>query len=276
MTLQAVIDDSSEPDGVYVLAGYIASAEAWAEFSREWEELLPFAPLSRSGARRFKMAQMAASEDRMAHIPAFYRVIERHVLASVSAKINVADLRRVQARIFLPDTVIDWGVYANPYFVTFRCLMDMFHIHRLKMTELITADQKIDFYFDNQSDKRAIVEMWDTYIKERPEEVQKFYGAAPSFKDDEEFLPLQAADFWAWWVRKWYQDGTPEKILHWDFDAIEPARKRKFLRIEIAFDQDQLAITMMRVLRNQIGPGKPIIDLRGLDNFAPELGEQSS
>jgi hypothetical protein len=226
--------------------------------------------------RRFKMAQMAASKDRMAHIPAFYRVIERHVLASVSAKINVADLRRVQARILIPGLDIDWGTYANPYLVTFRCLMDMFHIHRHKMTELLPAEQKIDFYFDNQSDKKAIIEMWQNYIKERSEEVRKFYGAAPSFRDDEEFLPLQAADFWAWWVRKWYQDGTPEKILNWDFDAFEPARKRKTLRVEIVFNQDQLAATMMQVLRNQIGPEKPIIDLRGLDSFAPELGGQAA
>jgi hypothetical protein len=51
MNLQAVIDDSSDPAEAYVLAGYIASAEAWAEFSREWEELLPLVPLSRSGVR---------------------------------------------------------------------------------------------------------------------------------------------------------------------------------------------------------------------------------
>jgi hypothetical protein len=76
MILQAVIDDSYDPDGVYVLAGYIASAEAWAEFSREWEELLPLVPMNRSEVRRFKMAEMATSEDRMVHVPAFYRVIE--------------------------------------------------------------------------------------------------------------------------------------------------------------------------------------------------------
>ena len=141
------------------------------------------------------MAEMAKSEDLMAHVPAFYRVIERHVLASVSAKINVADLRRVQARLLVPGLEIDWGSYAKPYLVTFRCLMDMFHIHRRKMLEVLPADQKIDFYFDNQSDKKAIGEMWDDYIKERPDDVRKFYGVAPSFRDDEEFLPIQAADF---------------------------------------------------------------------------------
>ena len=123
------------------------------------------------------------------------------MLASISAKINIADLRRVQARLLVPGIDIDWGLFANPYFITFRCLMDKFHIERLNLTEILPADQKIDFYFDNQSDKKAIIEMWDGYLKERSDEVRQFYGATPSYRDDEEFLPLQAADFWAWWVR---------------------------------------------------------------------------
>lgn len=278
VNLQAVIDDShDDPDGAYVLAGYIASAEAWAQFSEEWSELLPrFGVLAPSGNYRFKMSEMAATEERRSRVPAFYRVIEKHVAVSISAKINMADLRRVQARLFVPGLDIDWGLYANPYFVTFRCLMDKFHIERQRMTEWLPDDQKIDFYFDNQAEKGAIAVMWDSYIVERPDDVKRFYGAAPIFRDDEEFLPLQAADFWAWWVRKWYREGTPEKILKWEFDEFQPARKRKYLRVEITFDQDQLAKTMVHVLRNQIGPEKPIIDLRGLDSFAPDLGEQSS
>jgi hypothetical protein len=33
MVLQAFIDDSYTPNGVFVLGGYVASAEAWAELS---------------------------------------------------------------------------------------------------------------------------------------------------------------------------------------------------------------------------------------------------
>lgn len=265
MSLQAVIDDSQDAGGVYVLAGYIASAEAWAQFAREWERLLPMAVMGKSGKYRFKMSEMAATEERMSRVPAFYRVIEEHVQASISAKIYLPDLRRVQARIFAPGLDIDWGLYANPYFITFRCLMDKFHSERPRITEWFPEDQKIDFYFDNQAEKGAIAAMWDNYIAEREDKIKRFYGAAPSFRNDEEFLPLQAADFWAWWVRKWYRDGTPEKIQKWEFDDFEPARTRKHLRIEISFDQDALMKTMMQVLRTHIGPNKPIIDLRGLD-----------
>lgn len=267
LNLQAVIDDSYDPNGAYVLAGYIASAESWVRFSEEWENLLPLAVMNKEMKYRFKMAEMATNEERMSRVPAFYRVIEKHVSVSISAKIHIPDLRRVQARILVPGIDVDWASYANPYFVTFRCLMDKFHIERQRLTEWLPKDQKIDFIFDTQSERREIAAMWSNYILERPDEIREFYGAEPVFKDDEEFLPLQAADFWAWWVRKWYQEGTPEKIQKWSFDEIEPSKAKKFLRIEIVFNQDELATTMMSVLRNQIGPGKPIIDLRGLDSL---------
>ena len=261
MTFQAVIDDSFDTNGAFVLAGYIADADAWARFSEEWQALLPLAPVGRSGVRRFRMAEMGATEDRMAHVPAFFRVIERHVLASISAKIDIADLRRAQSRILVPGLEIDWDKFSNPYFVAFRCLMDKFHAERPYLTEWLPADRKIDFYFDNHAEEDEISKMWGNYLNERSSKTREFYGAAPIFKDAEEFLPLQAADFWAWWVRKWYREGTPEKILRWGFDSFEPLRQRKYLRIEIAFDEDELASTMMSVLRNQIGPRKPIIDL---------------
>lgn len=267
MRLQAVINDSFDTNGVYVLAGYIADADAWARFAEEWEALLPLAPIGRSGVPRFKMAEMAASEERRAHVPAFYRVIERHVLASISAKISIADLRHVQERILVPGLEIDWDKFSSPYFVTFRCLMDKFHAERPYLTEWLPADQTIDFYFDNHAEEDEITKMWGHYVSERSGEIRNFYGAAPIFRSEEEFLPLQAADFWAWWVRKWYREGTPEKIIRWGFDGFKPLRQKKYLRIEIVFDQDELASTMMSVLRHQIGPKKPIIDLRELDTF---------
>lgn len=42
VVLQAYIDDSRGDDGTFVLAGYIATAESWAKFAGEWEELLPY------------------------------------------------------------------------------------------------------------------------------------------------------------------------------------------------------------------------------------------
>ena len=266
--LQAYIDDSiDDGKGIWVLAGYIADASEWAQFSKEWEELLQLLPPTRSGVRRFKMSEVAASEELMNYLPAFYAVIEKYVMASVSCKISSHDLKRIQSRLFVPDVQVDWEKFTSPYFVTFRCLMDMFHSRRAELAEWIPDDEKIDFFFDYHSDSGAVAAMWDNYMRERPEETRKYYGGQPSFRNDESLLPLQAADFWAWWVRKWYRDNAPEKLAKRQFEVFERPRKRKFLQIDITFDQDQLAEVMTRALRSQLDPSKPIIDLRGLNSF---------
>jgi hypothetical protein len=91
--------------------------------------------------------------------------------------------------------------------------------------------------------------------------VRAHFGESPAFRKDENFLPLQGADFWAWWVRKWYTEGTPEKIQRWDFGIFKDGSQRrdKYLRIEVTYDADQLALVMLKLLRSQIGPGVPII-----------------
>jgi hypothetical protein len=59
MAIQAYMDDSFSPGGVHVLAGYVAPAESWAAFSKEWEQLLPRALPGKTGKYRFKMKEMA-------------------------------------------------------------------------------------------------------------------------------------------------------------------------------------------------------------------------
>lgn len=263
IVLQAFIDESFEQDGVFVLGGYIASANSWATFSREWERLLrPFGTVREDGRYHFKMAEMAMNEERMARVPIFFRVIEDHVLGWVSARIDASALRRAISRIVVPDLEIDWGTYGNPYYITFRCLVDLFHLHRADMADAIPLNEKIDFYFDNRAEKKPILEMWDNYIRARPDAIGHYYGVTPRFEDDTDFLPLQAADFWAWWVRKWCVDGTPEKIQKCDFGTFGLRGEKKFLRVDISFNENELLTNLMQSLRIQIGPDRPIFDER--------------
>lgn len=199
----------------------------------------------------------------MARVSGFYRIIENHVLAHVSCKIDMSELSAIRRKFYIPGTVIDWGNYGNPYFVAFRCLLDMFHLRRTEMAEVLPLQEKIDFYFDNQSEKRVIIAMWEKYISTRSDDARQHYGATPRFENDEEFLPLQAADFWAWWVRKWYVEGTPEKIDRCDFEIFSETREKrnhKLLKLRISFDQEQLLVTMRRLLRAEIGPGRMIYE----------------
>jgi Protein of unknown function (DUF3800) len=261
VVLQAFIDDSYNPDGVFVLGGYIATAEAWASFSKAWEELLPYGTLTRRGKYHFKMAEMAMNAARMARVSAFYRVIEAHILGYVSCKIDISDLNDIHLRLRVGSLpLLKWGMLRSPYYVAFRGLLDMFHRHRDKMTAAIPLDEKIDFYFDNQSEKGALIATWDRYMMDRPEDVRKHFGATPRFEDDEDFLPLQAADFWAWWVRKWYTEGTPEKIDRCDFGVFRGGEK-SLLRMKISFNRVQLSEAIRSMLRTGLGPNVPIYEI---------------
>jgi hypothetical protein len=163
MAFQACIDESYSDDASYVLAGYIASAETWAKFAKDWEELLPLTfRAKQSGKYRFKMKEMAR---RMEKVPAFYTVIEKYDLIRLSCHFDLSDLERAKQRVWVENLRIDWGYTDNPYSFAFRCLMDMFHTHREKFNKLFPSGQKIDFVFDKRGESKAIIPMWDNYIK---------------------------------------------------------------------------------------------------------------
>jgi hypothetical protein len=261
MVLQAFIDDSYAPDGTFVLGGHIASAETWAKFSRDWEEMLPFGIRRGDGRFHFKMAEMAANPERMARVPGFFRIIEKHVLCSISCKINTADLRRARNRLYLSSRPIEWGIVENSYLVTFRGLLDTFHTHKAKFLEGIApVEEKVDFIFDNQAEKKGILATWDEYVTNRPEVSKGTYGATPRFEDDLDFLPLQAADFWALWVRKWYEEGNPQKIGSCDFGTWKAIRS-PYPRFDIFFTDDELFAVLARTVRDHIGPHEIIYDV---------------
>jgi hypothetical protein len=260
MVLQAFIDDSTS-DGVYVLGGHIASAESWAKFSREWEELLPLAMRDRDGRYYFKMREMNRA-DKLPHVPAFYKVLEDNVLCSLSASYNLHDLERAKERIYVPGLQhIDWSHYNNRYFYAFRLLMDMFHSHREKIVKVVPLDQKIDFYFDNQKEKGLILAMWDDYMAKRPPETRQHYGATPRFEDDKDFLPLQAADMWAWWIRKWIIEGNISNLEKPDFGGWQ-AKRDNHLKIHIDVTEDQIVEHLTERVAAHIEPGRAIYDLK--------------
>jgi hypothetical protein len=250
--LQAFIDDSYDDGGVFVLAGYVATPDAWAAFSKEWEEMLPFGVRDARGFH-FKMSEMAANAERMARVPGFFRIIERHALMGLSCAYNTADLAWARRRMWSPRVRIDWGMLENRYLFASRALLDMFHTHKAEVTRIIPLEAKVDFIFDQQTEQREIHDAWDRYIAGRPKGLNERYGAIPRFEDDREFLPLQAADFWAWWVRKWYRDGTPEKIGLDDFGAWR-VRRRPFPRYHIQLKREHIVENFRALLRDQLGP----------------------
>lgn len=77
MTLQyqAFMDESQSRE-VFALAGYIQTAEVWANFARDWELLLPLGTKTKTGKLHFKMSEMAHF-GKMAQVENFHAVIEK-------------------------------------------------------------------------------------------------------------------------------------------------------------------------------------------------------
>ena len=190
MPIQAFIDDSLEKDEVLILAGYIASADAWAKFSQEWQERLDMSPRWAS----FKMNSIGASRDeaRWERAGWFYRVIEDHALNFVAIAVKIGPLRDVVRKLGLPEYL------ENPYILGFRALID-FTIqfqHELGITE------PIDFIFDERGEKNSVRNGFEVFKQTCRVDLKSRIGREPRFEKDEDFLPLQAADLLAWHVRR--------------------------------------------------------------------------
>ena len=240
LNFQAFVDESETPNGEFILAGHVASAESWAKFAVEWEALLPRGTLAKNNKYHFKMSEMALTPERMERVQEFYRVIENHVLLSISCRLNLVDFKRAHESVasLLRETTkinVHFKMWNNPWYMAFRILLDKFHSEREKIREICPLDQKIDFIFDNRSEKASILSVWDEIIANRESKIQEYYGATPRFENDQDFLPLQAADLWAWWVREWYEwenSPVPEKMKNFDFGNWH-GKKRSYLAIYV-------------------------------------------
>ena len=268
---QAFIDESEGETGVFVLAGHIATAEAWAKFSKEWEELLPYAYLQKDGTRIFKMEEMLRGGARQEDASWFFRVIEKHVALSLSCMIKREDVKKAKARTWVPGFWIDWDYVNNQYKLVFRVLMDSFHDRRDLMEEVIPVDQQVDFIFDERKEKRAILEMWDEYIEKRTPEMRVRYGATPRFESDNVFLPLQAADLWAGLVRKMYENhDNPEAYFKdADFGFWKGVRK-DHAKVTITHDEDTLVIAFKTIIHETLGRPCFICDFADPNWFVPQ------
>jgi hypothetical protein len=204
MVLQGYMDESYDEDGVFVVAGYISTAERWAAFSREWEEALLHAVRGKNGKYRFKMSEMAAQPERLARVSVFHDIIQRHAIMGVSFTFDKRDFDRALSRLSVDNLEsILWEDGLQPYFVSTKLFLEQFHKLRLTSPELAELEGPVDFYFDEHSQKKTVIGAWERFLQSRPEEEMEIYGPTPRFESDDDFLPIQAADFLAWWARKW-------------------------------------------------------------------------
>ena len=252
MTLRAYIDESYRENGVFVMAGYVSTVEKWAEFSQEWEVNLPIHgapnPQPRRRSHRFKHSEMVGSPERAQRIRYFELIAHRHVLLGISCKIEIPELKAAMDRVSLAGPDFDFGFFRNPYFFTYRALMDMFHLHRSKLDLKIPASESVDFIFDERlKEKEVIQSSWENYVASRDSSTRALFGSKPLFLDDDEFLPLQAADLIAGKTRRSYETGDwAHQVEVW-----EPGNPAITDVIRIEFNEDEIVQTFLAFARQQ-------------------------
>lgn len=208
---QAAIDDSgSEPQSpFFVLGGFIAPAEAWAAFADEWDAALKEPP----GLDYFKMAEAASlAEDgqfspdkgwteakRDDRLITLARIIKNHAKIRIATAMpNDAFYKHISS---LPASARTLSS-DNPYGLLFmRTILAAGVFGSLR-----GIDSPCDFIFDEQlgfSDEvhRRWPQFKEILEKSTNSDLKNFVGSRPIYRDEKEFLPLQAADLYAWQIR---------------------------------------------------------------------------
>jgi hypothetical protein len=248
MAVQLYMDYSYKPGGVHVLAGYMARAEDWTLFSRDWEELLPACYPNGNGKLRFKMSEMAR---RMDDVRMFANVIRKRLTYRVSIMIREDDLQNAIHRIWSPTSEILFGPEADISNILIRFFLATFFeavIGDHGAQGLLSPIDKIDVYFDKEIAADWSLDHWDDMLDNKPEYVRDYMGRKPQFLDDEEFIPLQAADFLAWWIRRGYENGNQGTILDETFGSKDD--KKLTRDFNLMFEEDQIASKLVELLKS--------------------------
>lgn len=199
-----------------VLSGFIGTAAAWADLSNEWQCRLDHARLP-----YFKMKEMASSSRALEIAGFFYRAIEElKITTAISCAVPTETLRKVISETKWPASVTDLADLQNPFFLGFKGIT----VGVTQAQKNIGISEPIDFIFDNEGEKGKIFNGWDRLKLTARPEVQRLMGDPPIFRDDTKVPALQAADLFAWWVRKWTADGNLEALRIWSFRGVPTGR----------------------------------------------------
>ena len=198
----------NEPQSpIFVFGGLIAPAAKWADFSAAWQAALDEPPK----IEYFKMSEAAnmggqfskrrgwTEAKRDDRVVTMTRIARDHASVRVSAWIRRADFDT--HILSLPAPVRHLGM-DNPYVM----LLNQMVLAIATFGDQHGIKSPCDYIFDSEeSFDEEVFSAWPN-IKwllkfTARSDIAKFVGERPIFRDDKDFLPLQAADLYAWQVR---------------------------------------------------------------------------
>ncbi len=203
VVLQAWIDDSgrgNEADSlVFVLAGYAGWVQNFKDLSDDWQTIMreePALPYLKGKEANALVGHFRGwtAEQRDAKLERLIGSIRRNKLIAFSLAVNYRLFNRILGR--------QKGVFKNPYGIAFAHIATwLLHSAHVKAER-----EEIEMIFDQGVLARER-EITDAYIGMKegiPKDAMDLLVGRPRFEDDKRNLPLQAADLFAWNVRRDY------------------------------------------------------------------------
>jgi hypothetical protein len=210
---QAMIDDSgSEPQSpVFVLGGFIAPATSWVKFSTDWQAVLDLPPkldyfklteaMSLSAKGQFSRHKGWDETKRNNRLIDFAHVIRKYAAVAVHASISHDEFIRYVQNLAVPQRKLGSD---HPYLLLASQLMLAVGV----AGDRFGLSGPCDYFFDEQQGFSEDFSQWWPSFKALLDssgrsDLKKYIGsAAPTYRDEKGFLPLQAADFYVGLLRQ--------------------------------------------------------------------------
>lgn len=206
LALRAFIDGSGNPDRskALVLGGYISTAERWEAFSDRWQEVLDASPkihrfVMKEAVKRKGPWHRLSDAERDARLRLFYEAIEDHVLTAVFCVVPFE-------AFFNALQVFPMKIGMTPYKYALLELMG-----RIRDRQAVDGVmERIDFVFDEERTQQdEILAAWPDVVGSARSLANPVPASrTPLFEDDEETLPLQAADLEAFMRRNGWESAN--------------------------------------------------------------------
>lgn len=232
MALQCYVDESSDGNCQHsvVMAGYVASLDNWLKFNDSWDAQLQL----RNQNKEYYHTNGGTLTGSLSKKEAegFYRVIESHIESSFCVTVKVPEYRKLIASCKFPQSLMDdpdFKKLNEPHSLMYQAFFELaiHEKHKLGLSD------PIEFIFDETARYRDVITRSFEYMYYSAQELgitKESLGSFPSFKNDKEVSPLQAADLLARIIRT-----TTQKGEQWDSSKMpwKPKKSIKCLTVEL-------------------------------------------
>jgi hypothetical protein len=204
-------DSGSHGEDDFILAGYVMSVERWIEFDADWIKELgrqPTIEFFHSVEAASRTGQFAGSSPELClcKVNELASVVAKHQPIAIYCALHWSDYKaEIAGRI--PKEIDD------PYYILFFSVLQ----RALDYQKQFAFYERVDFIFDkeNKALEERINFLYPKVKAHSLPDVRTLLGEQPIFRDDKQTRPLQAADLFAWHLRRHYvyPEEQRQKIL---------------------------------------------------------------